>query len=84
MSDRPHRIAEAAAQLGVSESWLAKAVTARKVPHHRLGRVVVFYADDIAEIMAMHKVVPHAVPGVPALQEYARRNTRRAQRGRAA
>jgi excisionase family DNA binding protein len=44
--------AEAARQLNVKRSWLETAVQQRKVPHHRLGRLVRFTTGDLAEILA--------------------------------
>lgn len=43
---------EAAAILNVTESWLRRSVTAKKIPHRRVGRVVRFSADDLDQIVA--------------------------------
>lgn len=44
--------AEAAAILRVSESYLKKAAGARIVPCRRMGRLVRFSDDDLAQIVA--------------------------------
>jgi excisionase family DNA binding protein len=50
MSDKGMTIAEAAAVLGVPRTWVRDKVTAREIPHHRIGRHVRFFADDIKAI----------------------------------
>ncbi len=47
---------EAAARLGVAESWLRRAVTAREVPHRRLGKRVMFSLADLDQIVAEAEV----------------------------
>jgi excisionase family DNA binding protein len=47
---------EAAAILSIPASTLKKAVTARRIPHTRIGRHIRFTDDDIARIVAMHHV----------------------------
>ena len=42
---------EAAARLHVKRSWLEAAVQRGEVPHRRLGRLVRFTPDDLAEII---------------------------------
>lgn len=48
----------AAAELGVSVSWLQKEVAARAVPHTRLGRSVRFSDQNLADIVAAAQVRP--------------------------
>jgi excisionase family DNA binding protein len=43
-------ITEAAEVLGLRRSWVRDAVTAHKIPHHRIGRHVRFFPEDIEEI----------------------------------
>lgn len=45
--------AQAAERLQVSERWLEKRVTARRIPHTWLGRHIRFSDQDLAEIAAM-------------------------------
>jgi excisionase family DNA binding protein len=45
-------IAEAAAWLSVSPSWLQKRVSARLVPHTRIGKHVRFTQDHLDQIVA--------------------------------
>lgn len=62
----PRTVAEAAAELGVSVSWLKKAVAARTVPHRRYGRTVRFEPEDIEAIRADARRVPKTAP-VPVI-----------------
>ena len=48
--------AQAAETLRVTESWLRRAVTAKKIPHRRVGRVVRFSNADLAAIVAASAV----------------------------
>lgn len=48
--------AELAELLGIPEGWLTKAVTARLIPHTRLGKHVRFSEQDIAEIVESGRV----------------------------
>ena len=43
---------EAATWLAVTESWLRRAVAAKRVPHRRIGRAVRFSPDDLDQIVA--------------------------------
>ena len=52
---------EAAAWLNVRESWLRREVTARRVPHRRMGRAVRFSVDDLHSIVATSAVTPEVV-----------------------
>lgn len=52
MTEPLRTIAEAAAFLGIPETTLRDKVTARQVPHTRIGRHVRFSADHLAEIIA--------------------------------
>lgn len=49
---RLYTIPEAAERLAVKESWLRDRVTARLVPHARLGRHVRFTDEHLAQIVA--------------------------------
>lgn len=49
---------QAAAELGMSESWLRKQVAAELVPYTRLGRAVRFTPEQIATILASNAVEP--------------------------
>lgn len=51
-------IPEAAEFLGVSESWLRHEVAARRVPHVRIGRRVLFSTANLAQIVEAHTVEP--------------------------
>lgn len=48
----------AAGWLGVSVSWLEKAVANRKVPHTRIGRNVRFSQTHLDEIVRRNEVAP--------------------------
>jgi len=63
----------AARRLGVTESWLRRAVTAKKVPHRRIGNAVRFSADDLAQIVAASAVTVDEAP--PATPRPTRRRT---------
>lgn len=45
-------IAEAADALGVPKSWVRDAVTARRIPHTRIGRHVRFTQEHLDAIVA--------------------------------
>ncbi|MDI1289363.1 MAG: helix-turn-helix domain-containing protein [bacterium] len=47
---------EAAGELGVTESWLRRSATAKKVPFHKVGREIRFTEDDLASIVSMTAV----------------------------
>lgn len=47
---------ELAEHLGVPEGWVTKAVTARLIPHTRLGKHVRFSEDDVAAIVKSNRV----------------------------
>ena len=47
---------EAAAQLGVEESWLAEKVRQEEVPHRRPGHRIYFSPDDLKQIVDSAKV----------------------------
>jgi excisionase family DNA binding protein len=49
---------EAAERLRVRESWLRRQVTAKAIPHRRIGRVVRFAQHDLDEIVARSAVTP--------------------------
>lgn len=66
-------IPTAARRLCVTESWLRRAVTARTVPHHRLGKHVRFSDEDLAAITAASRIIP-AAPEPAALRPSRRRS----------
>lgn len=49
---------QAATQLGLSESWLRRSVTANEIPHRRLGKLVRFSPADIESIREAAAVTP--------------------------
>ena len=55
MTDQPlfFDYSEAARRLAVKQSWLEAAVQARRIPHHRLGRLVRFSESDLEQILAL-------------------------------
>lgn len=66
---QPLRDMEAAAEfLGVSKSWLAHEVAARRVPHVRLGRRVLFSDDNLAAIVARFTREPGPSAAAAVLQ----------------
>ncbi len=58
--DRLFSKAELADYLGVSEAWVSKKVTARLIPHTRIGKHVRFAPHHVEAIVAMgeQSVVP--------------------------
>jgi excisionase family DNA binding protein len=48
------RIEPAAGYLKVSVRWLRHGINHRGFPHHRMGRLIVFSREDLAQIAAMH------------------------------
>lgn len=58
MSSHLMTIAEAAEYLNVPFTWLRDKVTARAVPHTRLGRHVRFTEEHILEIIAAGERTP--------------------------
>lgn len=68
-------IADAAVELNVPESWLRKAVTARRVPFTRLGRHVRFTDSHLAAIVTTGE---HAVVEVTNDSGLSHRRHRRA------
>lgn len=59
---------EAAAALGggVSRDWLLVQARAGKIAHHRLGRTILFTADDLDAIVAAAAVPVAVIPAAPA------------------
>jgi excisionase family DNA binding protein len=53
-----YNIVEAASVLGVPEGWLRKKVSARAVPHTRLGKHVRFTDDQLNRIVSAGAVEP--------------------------
>jgi hypothetical protein len=69
----PLRDFEAAAEfLGISESWLRPQVAARAVPHTRLGRRVLFSADQLVQIVAANAVEPGPSPAAVVMRHQRR------------
>jgi excisionase family DNA binding protein len=64
---------EAAGRLGIAESTLRKWVAQRRVPHHRLGRLVRFTDADIEAILRPVPPEPPAPPARPQGRYRARR-----------
>ncbi|GAA4899406.1 helix-turn-helix domain-containing protein [Streptomonospora salina] len=59
MQDTPLlTIPQAARRLNVPESWLRDKVTARKVPHRRLGKHIRFGEDDLEQIAEQARCLP--------------------------
>lgn len=59
MQDTPLlTIAQAAERLNVPYTWLRDKVTARQVPHHRLGKHVRFTEDDLDQLLARSTQAP--------------------------
>lgn len=50
--DPLYTLGEAAERLRVSPSWLKKRVSARAIPHTRIGRHIRFTDDHLAQIAA--------------------------------
>jgi excisionase family DNA binding protein len=50
--------ADLADVLGVSKYWVQSQVTARALPHHRVGRLVRFSPEDVRRIHALMQVEP--------------------------
>lgn len=63
MPDRLWSITEAADLLAVPRSWLRDKVTARAVPHARLGRHVRFTAEHLRCIIAAGEASAGSAPG---------------------
>jgi excisionase family DNA binding protein len=61
--DRPRTYAEAAAELGCPLEWLQRHIG--ELPHHRFGRRVRFFADDLALIRATQARNRDAAPAAP-------------------
>jgi hypothetical protein len=55
---------EAAAELGVEESWLRRHI--KRLPHSKLGRTVYFTDADLARIDAQFHHEPQAGPSATA------------------
>ena len=49
---------DAAAYIGMSESWLYRQVEKKKVPHLRLGRAIKFRLVDLNRWLDAHLVKP--------------------------
>lgn len=65
-TERLLSIAEAAELLAVPLSWLRDKVTARQVPHTRLGRHVRFTPDQLRRIIAASEASAETVQGPAA------------------
>jgi excisionase family DNA binding protein len=64
---------EAAERLGIAESTLRRWVAQRRVPHHRLGRLVRFTEADIEAILRPVPPETRALPARPRDRFRARR-----------
>jgi excisionase family DNA binding protein len=53
---------QAARRLNVTESYLRRGVTARTLPHRRIGRKVMFSIDDLRQIVTASAVTPADAP----------------------
>ncbi|MCI0418751.1 MAG: helix-turn-helix domain-containing protein [Acidobacteria bacterium] len=42
--------------LGMSEPWLRKQISAKKIPHYKIGRCVKFKASELEEYIKSRKV----------------------------
>jgi len=42
--------------LGMSEPWLRKQISAKKIPHYKIGRCVKFKASELEEYLKSRKV----------------------------
>ena len=69
--DRLLTIAQAAVVLNVPPTWLRDKVTARQVPHTRLGRHVRFNAAHLAQIVASGEQHVRPEPLSPAAERRA-------------
>ena len=47
-----------ASRIGMSKAWVQERVTAKAIPHHRVGRYVRFSPGDIAAIERSTAVTP--------------------------
>lgn len=74
-------IAEAAALLRVPEGWLRKKVTARAVPHTRLGKHVRFSAEHLRQLVAAGECSVEALPDTSSVYGVSRRARRSRERG---
>lgn len=75
---RLYSIREAAEVLNVPVSWLRDKVTARRVPHTRLGRHVRFTDAHLADIVAAGERSAQLVPELVAAVSPTGRRRRRA------
>jgi len=62
MTARLRSVPEAAAELGVTVSYLKRGAAARTIPHTRLGRVVKFSDADLDGIVSAGAVRPVVSP----------------------
>jgi excisionase family DNA binding protein len=60
--DQPLTVAELAALLRVSESWIQKRCAARAIPHTRVARQIRFTAEHVAQILAAGEEQPTVLP----------------------
>lgn len=49
-------VEQTAAYLGVTERWVRRAVTERRIPFHKLGHYVRFRVDDLDAYLAAQRV----------------------------
>jgi excisionase family DNA binding protein len=58
------RLEEAGAYVGLPAEQLRKLVQARRVPHYRPGRRIMFRRDELDAWMAEHRVETHRLRGI--------------------
>jgi len=56
MLERVLSFKEAQKFLGMSEPWLRKEISAKKIPHYKIGRLVKFKASELEEYLRSRKV----------------------------
>lgn len=67
---------EVAKQLGISAWSVGLLVRTRRLPHYRVGRRIVFDADEISQWLAARRIAEGSAPGIaPAPAEGRRQAT---------
>jgi excisionase family DNA binding protein len=56
MLERVLSFKEAQKLLGMSEPWLRKQISAKKIPHYKIGRLVKFKLSELEEFINARKV----------------------------
>ena len=49
-------IEQTAAYLGVTPRWVRRAVAERRIPHHKIGKLVRFHRDDLDAYLDAQRV----------------------------